>query len=96
MRWVDSSDQRVAAALARALRHLERFDDTKTTLDDAIERFTSHPAVHYELAVLHSQTGDLEKARYHADQALRAWDQADENFAPAIEAKTLHDELASN
>jgi tetratricopeptide (TPR) repeat protein len=93
---VDSSDQRVAAALARSLRHLERFDDAKTTLDGAIELFPSHPAVHYELAMLHRQTGNLEKARHHVEKALRAWDQADEDFAPAVEAKALHDELATD
>ncbi|UCH85678.1 MAG: tetratricopeptide repeat protein, partial [Candidatus Latescibacterota bacterium] len=93
---VDSSDQSVAAALARALRLLERFDEANATLHDAIERFPSHPAVHYEMAMLHRQTGNFEKARYHVEQALRAWDQADENFVPAVEAKVLHDELASN
>jgi tetratricopeptide (TPR) repeat protein len=92
---LDPSAHRVSAALARVLRLTEHYDEARTTLDAALHRFPSHPDVHLELATLLRQTGSIEDAQHHAEQALAAWEHADSNYVPAINARTLNAALHS-
>ena len=79
--------------IGAALRKAGRLDEAEAEVREALRLRPADPHAHLELALLLESRGDAEGAREHLQGALAAWENADESFAPAREARTKLAEL---
>ena len=77
----------------RALRKTERFDQSEAELRQVLFHIPAHPHAHLELALLLDAKGDTPGAIEHLRTALAAWENADESYEPAQEARSKLAEL---
>ena len=78
---------------ARALRKAGRLDESEAELRQVLFHIPAHPLAHLELALLMETRGDTDGAVEHLQSALAAWENADESYAPAQEARSKLAEL---
>ena len=78
----------------RALRKAGRLDESEARLRQVLFRIPAHPHAHLELALLLEGKGDTPSAIEHLRSALAAWENADEAYQPAREARRKLSELA--
>ena len=79
--------------IGRALVGAGQFDEAKTALEEALRLSPSSPRAHFQMARVLEQQGDVAAAIEHLDAALVAWENADEVFGPAREAREKLAEL---
>ncbi len=79
--------------VGRVLRKAGRLDEAESELREALRRVPAHPRTHFEMALLQEARGDTAGAVEHLQTALLAWENADEDFAPAQEAREMLAEL---
>ncbi len=77
----------------RALRKAGRLDESEAELRQVLLRIPAHPHAHLELALLMEARGDTAGAIEHLQSALAAWENADESYEPAEEARRKLAEL---
>lgn len=77
----------------RALRKMGRLDEAEAELRESLRHFPSLPGAHLELALVLEARGDRAGAVEHLERALAAWENADEIFEPAREARAKLAEL---
>ncbi len=80
----------------RALRKMGRLDEAEAELRESLRHFPSLPGAHLELALVLEARGDTAGAVEHLKRALAAWENADENFEPAREARAKLAELGGS
>jgi tetratricopeptide (TPR) repeat protein len=81
---------------ARALRKAGRLDESEAELRQVLLYIPAHPNAHLELALLMEERGDTVGAIEHLQSALAAWENADESYEPAQEARRKLAELGGN
>ena len=79
--------------VGRVLRKAGRLDEAESELREALRRVPAHPRTHLEMALLLEVRGDTAGAVEHLGSALAAWENADESFEPAREAREKLAEL---
>ena len=77
----------------RVLRKMGRLDEAETELRESLRHVPSLPGAHLELALVLEARGDVGGAVEHLRSALAAWENADETFEPAREAREKLAEL---
>ena len=80
-------------SIGRALRRLGRLDEAEATLREALRRSPADPRHHLEMAYVLEQKPDVAGAIEHLQAALAAWENADESFRPARDARERLAEL---
>ncbi len=78
---------------ARALRKAGRLDESEAELHQILLHIPAYPHAHLELALLMEERGDTVGAIEHLQSALAAWENADESYEPAQEARSKLAEL---
>ena len=73
----------------RALRKAGRPDEAEEELREALHLRPADPRAHLEMALVLEARGDAAGAVEHLRSALAAWENADESFEPAGEARAL-------
>ncbi|WP_420462064.1 tetratricopeptide repeat protein [Candidatus Palauibacter sp.] len=73
----------------RALRKAGRLDEAEEQLREALRLRPADPRTHLEMALVLEARGDAPGALEHLRSALAAWENADESFEPAGEARAL-------
>jgi len=81
--------------LGRVLRLQGKFDEAEEVLNQLLRIDPNNGKTNLELAQLYSETDKLTKAREHLRIALHAWQDADPEFIPAIEAREMQSILGS-
>lgn len=56
---------------ARGLLQQQRFTEAALELERALRYDPNHPDIHETLARLHSETGNMERARFHVERAIK-------------------------
>ena len=79
--------------VGRVLRKAGRLDEAEAELREALRSVPAHPRTHLEMALLLEVRGDTAGAVEHLGSALAAWENADESFEPAREAREKLAEL---
>ena len=79
--------------LSRALRMLGRLEEAEAGLEQALRVRPSDPRLHLEMANLQEAREDVAGAVEHVRSALAAWENADDAFEPAREAREKLAEL---
>ncbi len=79
--------------LGRALRLAGRLDESEAELREALHLVPGDPKAHLEMALLLEAQGDLDGAVEHLRGALAAWENADEDYEPARQARAKLEEL---
>ena len=77
----------------RALRRAGRLDEAEAELREALRLVPADPRAHLEMALLIEVRGDIEAAVEHLRSALVVWENADEDYEPAREARAKLTEL---
>ena len=75
------------------LRELGRLDEAQSELEAVLRLSPANPRAHLEMAHVLAAKGNVPAATEHLRAALRAWENADEVFEPAREARTKLAEL---
>ena len=71
----------------RALRRAGLLDEAEAELREALRLVPADPHAHVEMGLLVEARGDIEAAVEHLRSALAVWENADEDFEPAGEAR---------
>jgi tetratricopeptide (TPR) repeat protein len=79
--------------LGRCLRKLGRLDEARLQLERVLRVSPSDPQAHYEMALVHSQGGDTERAIEQLRSALDVWEDAEATYRPARAAREKLAEL---
>ena len=74
-------------SIGRTLRAWGRLDDAEAELRDALRLSPASPDSHLEMACVLERKGDVAGAVEHLRAALAAWENADEVFQPARDAR---------
>ena len=74
--------------LARCLRNLGRLDEAASELESVLQQ-GAFPLHLLELAKVENERGDVDAALAHLDGVLEIWSEADAEYGPAQEARTL-------
>ncbi len=82
-------------SIARALRHLGELESAEASLAEALRLSPANPQAHLQMAHVLEAKGDLAGAIEHLEMALAAWENADDVFEPAREARENLERLAS-
>jgi len=77
----------------RALRLAGRLDESESELTEALRLVPADPRAHVEMALLLEARGDLDGAAEHLNSALVTWENADEDYEPARQARAKLAEL---
>lgn len=77
----------------RASRLAGRLDESEAELTEALRLVPGDPRAHFEMALLLEARGDVEGAAGHVRSALAAWDNADEDYEPATQARAKLEDL---
>lgn len=77
----------------RVLRKMGRLDEAEAELRESLRHVPALPGAHLELALVLEAKGNVEGAVEHLRSALAAWENADETFEPAWEARAKLAEL---
>ncbi len=80
-------------ALGRTLRKAGRPDEAEAELREALVPVPAQPWTHFELGLALEARGDAAGAVEHLRSALAAWENADEDYGPAQEARAKLEEL---
>ena len=80
-------------ALGRTLRKAGRLDEAEAELREALVPVPAQPWTHFELALVLEARGDSAGAVEHLRSALAAWENADEDYGPAQDARAKLEEL---
>ena len=75
------------------LRELGRLDEAQSDLEEVLRLTPANPRAHLEMAEVLTARGDVSGAVEHLRAALRAWENADDVFEPAREAREKLAEL---
>ena len=78
----------------RTLRKTGRLDESEAALREVLFRIPAEPNAHLELALVLEAKGDAAGAVEHLERALAAWENADEDYGPAQQARAKLEELA--
>ncbi|MGD8700577.1 MAG: tetratricopeptide repeat protein [Gemmatimonadales bacterium] len=81
--------------IGRCYRQLEQLDSAQHYLDRVLEVEPFAPMSSLEAAKVSAARGDTAGALEHLDRALRVWERADPDYAPAREARELQASLLS-
>lgn len=79
--------------LGRVLRLAGRLDESMVQLTEVLRLRPGDPRAHFEMALLLEERDDLGGAVEHLGSALAAWENADEGYEPARQARAKLDEL---
>ena len=79
----------------RALRRLGLLDEAEAELREALRLVPADPHALLEMALLMEVRGDIEAAMDHLASALTVWENADDDFEPARDARAKLAELKS-
>lgn len=79
--------------LGRVLRLAGRMDESEAELTEALRLTPGDPKAHFEIALLLELEDNLDGAVEHLRTALAAWENADENYEPARQARAKLEEL---
>ena len=79
--------------LGLVLRLAGRMDESEAELTEALRLTPGDPKAHFEMALLLEASDDLDGAVEHLESALAAWENADENYEPARQARAKLEEL---
>lgn len=77
----------------RALRLAGRLDEAAGELAKALRLVPADPHAHFQMALVREAQGDVAEAVEHLRSALVVWENADEDFEPAREAREKLAEL---
>lgn len=88
-----SPEARYYRGAGRALRKAGRLDEAEAELREALRLVPADPHAHVEMALLLEARGETEGAVEHLRSALRVWENADRDYAPALEARAKLAEL---
>ena len=86
-------DDLVEKVCSRCHRNLGDLDAAEQALMKGFAAFPFSPTVHYELALVATDRGDIEKAVEHLETALRVWSDADDTHKGARRAREKLAEL---
>ena len=88
-----SPEGRFYRGAGRALRRAGLLDEAEAELQEALLLVPADPHAHLEMGLLMEARGDIEAAVEHMKSALAVWENADEDFEPAREARAKLAEL---
>ena len=79
--------------LGRTLRLAGQLDESEAELTEALRLFPGDPKAHFEMALLLEAQDNLDGAVEHLGSALAAWENADDDYEPAQQARAKLEEL---
>lgn len=79
--------------LGRVLRLAGRMDESEAELTEALRLTPGDPKAHFEMALLLELQDNLDGALEHLRTALAAWENADEDYEPARQARAKLEQL---
>ena len=74
-------------AIGKCYAKLREFKVAEETLQEALKLEPFSPLAHYELALVYWQQDEKQQAIEHLKTTLYVWEEADEEYKPAKEAK---------
>ncbi len=86
---------RLQRSLGRVLRLTGKFDEAEQVLNKVLKYDPANGQTNFELAKLFAESNQLTRAQEHLRLTLRAWEDADPDFIPAIEARAFSNTLNS-
>ena len=89
-----SPDEQYYRGAGRALRRAGSLDEAEAELREALRLVPADPHAHLEMALLMETKGDTRTAVEHLKSALAVWENADEDFEPAQQARAKLAELS--
>ena len=89
-----SPEARYYRGAGRALRRAGSLDEAEAALQEALRLVPADPLAHLEMALLMEAQGDTRTAIEHLRSALAVWENADEDYEPAHQARTKLAELS--
>jgi len=89
-----SPEGRYYRGAGRAMRRAGLLGEAEAELLEALRLVPADPHAHLEMALLMETRGDLGAAVEHLTSALTVWENADEDFAPAQQARAKLAELS--
>ena len=89
-----SPDGRYYRGAGRALRRAGSLDEAEAELREALRLIPADPLTHVEMALLMETQGDTRTAVEHLESALAVWENADEDYEPAQQARAKLAELS--
>ena len=89
-----SPEGRYYRGAGRALRRAGFLDEAEAELREALRLVPADPHAHLEMALLMERREDLGAAVEHLTSALTVWENADEDFEPAQQARAKLAELS--
>ncbi|MYB04916.1 MAG: tetratricopeptide repeat protein [Gemmatimonadetes bacterium] len=87
-------DGRYYRGAGRALRRAGSLDEAEAELREALRLVPADPLAHLEMALLMETQGDTRTAVEHLKSALAVWENADEDYEPAQQARAKLSELS--
>ena len=91
-----SPEGRFHLGAGRALRRAGRLDEAEVELRSALRLVPADPHAHLEMGLLMQAGGDTIAAVGHLRDALAVWENADEEFEPARQARAMLAELTAH
>ena len=89
-----SPERQLYRGAGRALRRAGLMDEAEAELREALRLVPADPHTHLETALLMEARGDVEAAVEHLMTALDVWENADDDYEPAREARAKVAELS--
>ena len=89
-----SPERQLYRGAGRALRRAGLLDEAEAELREALRLVPADPHTHLETALLMEARGDVEAAVEHLMTALDVWENADDDYEPAREARAKVAELS--
>lgn len=93
VREIDPAASTTVREIARALRHLGRFDDAQAAIDEHLRSVPFATASNLEAARIRLADGDTAGARLHVDRATLMLEPADPDHLHAAEARRIRQAL---
>ncbi len=87
------SHQNLLRRIGQCLRQLKQYEKAEKTLQTALKQEPYHPKINAELALLYLDMNNKEKALNHIKVAVDVWQDADEGYKPALQARKTLEQL---
>lgn len=92
----DASDNFFKFTLGEIYIEMGNYEQATKIFSEILTSEPQYGQALYQLAIVYEKSGAIEKAKTTLDRALKIWENADENFLPAQQAKEKMLELTNN
>ncbi|MGD2087610.1 MAG: tetratricopeptide repeat protein [Candidatus Aminicenantes bacterium] len=90
------SQENLLRRIGQCFRELKQYEKAEKNLQAALKQEPYHPNTNFELALLYLDMNNKEKALNHLKVAVDVWQDADEGYKPALQARKTLEQLQQN